>query len=40
MSLSVRNCVFLNPTKEIHTLWTSEITLTEKALNKFNKETN
>lgn len=37
MALSIRNYVFLNPIKEIHTLWTSEITLTEKALNKFNK---
>lgn len=36
MALSVRNYVYLNPPKEIHTLWTSEITLTEKALNCFN----
>ena len=38
MALSIRNYIYLNPTKEMHTLWASEFTLTEKALNLFNKE--
>lgn len=40
MALSIRNYVYLNPTKEIYTLWSSEITLTEKALNCFNSYSN
>ena len=40
MALSIRNYVNLDSTREIHTLWLSEITLTEKALNYFNLNSN
>ena len=34
MALSIRNYIYLDSTREIHTLWSLEITLTEKALKK------
>ena len=36
--IPTRDYVYLNPTKEICTLWTSEITLAEKILDYLNKK--
>ena len=36
MALSIRNYIYLDSAREMHTLWSSELKLTEKALNCFN----
>lgn len=38
MSLAIRDYISIDKTKDMHILWTLDITLTEKALNVFNKE--
>ena len=38
MALSIRNYVSFNPSTASHFIHTQEITLTEKALNRFNSE--